>query len=303
MRNSAPRMVNDYNEDQLALADLLSQPNGFERYAAEKMPEFIQVQRDYEGFVRDVIMVTTVSPEDLVRVDEEVFVSYALDLPGKALALARNGEIPTMQVEAKTIKVTFDIYSTPRITITQFELDTQPYDLMKRAQEKSGQELAKIEDTQFLMLANMLIDGNKSQHIDSLNTSLTKGDLLAIKNKFDMNDVAFAGYLMNPSRYNDFLLWGENDLDDATQRTVLETGKIPTIWGGVQMITGLLIPVDIIYGLAPKEILGRMPILRDVTLEVNKIPQTQDKEIMAYEYLGMFIHSHLTIARLKLKSA
>lgn len=56
------------------------------------MPEFIQVQRDYEGFVRDVVMVTEVTPEDLVRVDEEVFVTYSKDVDAVASVIARYGE-------------------------------------------------------------------------------------------------------------------------------------------------------------------------------------------------------------------
>jgi hypothetical protein len=46
-----------------------------------------------------------------------------------------------------------------------------------------------------------------------------------------------------------------------------------------------------------------MPILRDITIDVQRIPQTQDKELMAYEYIGMFIHSHLAAARLELGAA
>ena len=52
------------------------------------------------------------------------------------------------------------------------------------------------------------------------------------------------------------------------------------------------------YGLAPKELLGRMPILRDITIKVDEIPSTLDKEIFAYEFLGMFINSHKAVARL-----
>jgi hypothetical protein len=107
---------------------------------------------------------------------------------------------------------------------------------------------------------------------------------------------------MHPATYDSFLLWGEAELDQFTQRTVLETGQLPTIWGGLKMITGMMIPENYVYGLAPKEILGRMPILRDVTIDVQRIPQTQDKELLAYEYIGMYIHSHLAVSRLELAS-
>lgn len=300
MAISQPRMNNEILEDELHLRDLLAQPNGFERYAAEKMPEFIQVERDYEGFVRDVIMVTNVTPQDLVRVDEEVFVVYSKDIDAEAAVIARNGETPTLYVKGETVKVTFYPITTPRITITQWELDTQPYDLMKRAQEKAGQEMAKLEDGDFLSGVNRLIDAHPEQEAPSTNETVQKADLLAIKKIFSRNNVAFAGYLMNPATYDDFLLWGENELDETSQRTVLETGELPTIWGGVKMVTGILVDEKTIYGLAPKEVLGRMPILRDVTLEVQKIPETQDKEVIAYEYIGMFIHSHKAVARLKL---
>lgn len=299
---STPRMNGELQEEEYELRELLQNPNGFERYAAEKMPEFIQVQRDYEGFARDVIMVTEVTPEDLVRVNEEVFVTYSKDVDATAGVLARYGEIPTLYVEGKTVKVTFFPVSTPRLTITQWELDTQPYDLMKRTQEKAGQELAKIEDRSFLDVVDMLIDSdeaNGKQSVTQAESKVTKAGMVSLKQIFSRNDVAFSAYLMNPATYDTFLLWGEEDLDDTSQRTVLETGQLPTIWGGIKMVTGIMVDEKFMYGLAPKEVLGRMPILRDVTIDVQRIPQTQDKEVMAFEYIGMFVHSHLAVARLE----
>lgn len=300
MSISVPRMNGEVTETELDLRELLSSSNGFERYASEKMPEFIQVERDYEGFVRDVITVTTVSPEDLVRIDEEVFVTYSKDVDATAAIIARNGEAPTLYVKGSTVKVTFFTITTPRLTITQWELDTEPYDLMKRTQEKAGQEMAKIEDQTFLDAVNGLIESNLGQKVESLNTAIEKADLLAVKKIFSRNNVAFSTYLLNPATYDDFLLWGENELDDTSQRTVLETGQLPTIWGGIKMVSGIMVSEKNIYGLAPKEVLGRMPILRDITLDVQRIPETQDKEVIAYEYIGMFIHSHKAVARLDL---
>lgn len=300
MAISQPRMNGEILEEEMSLRELLTQSGGFERYAAEKMPEFIQVERDYEGFVRDVIMVTNVTPEDLVRIDEEVFVTYSKDVDAAAVTIARNGEAPTFYVKGKTVKVSFFPVTTPRLTITQWDLDTEPYDLMKRTQEKAGQEMAKLEDANFLRAVNGLIDANLGQRVESTNTAIQKADLLAVKKIFSRNNVAFSTYLMNPATYDDFLLWGENELDEVSQKTVLETGQLPTIWGGVKMVVGIIVEEKNIYGLAPKEVLGRMPILRDITLDVQRIPETQDKEVLAYEYIGMFIHSHKAVARLEL---
>lgn len=300
MSISVPRMNGEITETEMDLRDLLNQSGGFERYASEKMPEFIQVERDYEGFVRDVITVTNVTPEDLVRVDEEVFVTYSKDVDATAAVMARNGEAPTLYVKGSTVKITFFQILTPRLTITQWDLDTEPYDLMKRTQEKSGQAMARLEDETFLDAVDGLIDANLGQRVQSTNTSVQKADLLSIKKIFSRNNVAFSTYLMNPATYDDFLLWGENELDDVSQRTVLETGQLPTIWGGIKMVSGIMVDEKRIYGLAPKEVLGRMPILRDITLDVNRILETQDKEVIAYEYIGMFIHSHKAVSRLEL---
>lgn len=298
MRYSEPRANYELRDDELDIRELLSTPEGFDRYAAEKMPEFIQVVRDYEGFVRDVIKVTGVEPEDLVRVDEEVFVVYSLDIPGMSMTIARHGEAPSFKIDAKTVKVTFFPLTTPRLTITQWDLDTQPYDLMKRTQEKSGQEMAKLEDGEFLNIADKLIELNPTQRVTQPEEAVTKAGLLAVKKLFSRNNVAFSTYLMNPAAYDDVLLWGEDDLDDFTQKSVLETGELPTLWGGIKIVTGILVEEQKIYGLAPKEIVGRMPILRDVTIDTQRVPETQDREVMAFEYIGLFIHSHLVVARL-----
>ena len=297
---SVPRMHGETTESELGLRELLTQANGFERYAAEKMSEFIQVERDYEGFVRDVITVTNVTADDIVRVDEEAFITYSKDIDATAAVVARNGELPTLYVKGTTVKVTFFTIATPRLTITQWELDTEPYDLMKRTQEKAGQAMAQIEDETFINAVDALIDANPTQKVTSTNSTIQKADLLAIKKIFSRNNVSFATYLMNPATFDDFLLWGENELDDTSQRTIFETGTLPTIWGGIKLVVGILVDEKKIYGLAPKEVLGRMPILRDITLDVQRIPETQDKEVIAYEYIGMFIHSHKAVSRLDL---
>ena len=300
MSMSAPRMNGEIREEELDLRELLSSSNGFERYAAEKMPEFIQVERDYEGFVRDVIMVTDVTSDDLVRVNEEVFVVYSKDVDATASVVARNGEAPTLIIKGTTVKVTFFPLTTPRLTITQWDLDTEPYDLMRRTQEKAGQELAKLEDRTFLAAADKLMDAHSEQRVSQAESEIQKSGLLSIKKVFSRNNVAFSSYLMNPATYDDFLMWGQNELDPFSQRTVLETGQLPTIWGGIKMVTGILVPELFVYGLSPKEILGRMPVLRDVTIDVQRIAETQDKEILAYEYIGMYIHSHKSIVRLQM---
>lgn len=297
---SAPRMNGEVLQEEMDLRDLLSTPGGFERYAAEKMSEFIQVERDYEGFVRDVITVTDVEPSDLVRVDGEVFVSYSKDVDATASVIARNGEAPTLYIKGDTVKVTFFPLTTPRLTMTQWDIDTQPFDLMKRTQEKAGQEMAKLEDGIFLQSINKLVDAHPGQQAAQASSQIEKVGLLAIKKIFSRNNVAFASYLMNPATYDDFLLWGEEDLDDTSQRTIFETGQLPTIWGGIKLIVGLLVPEDTVYGLSPKEVLGRMPVLRDITIKVSEIIETTDKEVLAFEYIGMYIHSHKAVARLTL---
>lgn len=297
---SEPRSNFETREEELELRELLSEPDGFERYAKEKMPEFIQVVRDYEGFVRDVIMTPPVEPHELVRVDDEVFVVYSKDIDGMAGYIARNGEAQTLHVKAKTIKVSFFPMTTPRITISQWDLDTQPYDLVKRTQEKCGQEMAKKEDLRFLRIADLLLGANAGQVTSQAEDKITKAGLIAVKKIFSRNNVTFSTYLMNPATYDDFLLWGEDDLDDYSQKTVLETGELPTLWNGVKIVSGIIVPEDKVYGLAPKEIVGRMPILRDLTIDNQRNPETYDREVMAFQHVGMFIHSHLVVARLDL---
>lgn len=295
-----PRMGNEMREEEYDLKELLEQSEGFERYAATKMPEFIQVVRDYEGFVRDVITVTEVSNEDLTRFNEEVYVTYSKDIDATAAVMPREGEVPSLIIKGDTVKVDFYEIATPRLTITQWDLDTQPYDLMRRTQEKAGQAMARIEDEEFLKVVNMLVENTPKQQAFQAETAITKAGLLSVKKIFSRNNVAFSSYLMNPATYDDFLLWGEDDLDEVSQRTVLETGELPTIWGGIKMVTGIIVEEKYVYGLSPKEVLGRMPILRDVTMDVQRIPETKDKEVLAYEFIGMFIHDAKAVARLEL---
>ena len=86
--------------------------------------------------------------------------------------------------------------------------------------------------------------------------------------------------------------------DKVTEQTVFAIGSSSKAFTAAAV--AMLVDEKKVYGLAPKEIVGRMPILRDVTIDTQRVPETQDREVIAFEYIGLFIHSHLVAVRLDL---
>lgn len=297
IKTGSDLMSADYN-----LAKMLDTPGGFEKVAAEKLPPFIVEQRDYEAFGRKVLAVHTVAPEELHIIDNEPYIYYPKDLNSHAAYFADDSEIPRYQVEGDGVNVGIVTLASDEHTIHLKRLMTQRFAYLDRVRELAGISVAKLEDMKILRMVDKLLENNTDQIKFVPNrTNLQKEDLAAIKKPFSKHDVPIANFVMNPATLDDVLLWGQDEVDQLTQRELLDMGVKYSIWG-IPIITSSLLKENVVYAFAEQHYVGTMPILKDLTVKLTDTPVKLEKGLFMFEFIGFYIASHKACAKLVLNA-
>jgi hypothetical protein len=291
----------DYN-----LSKLLDMPGGFEKVALEKLPPFIRETRDYEAFGRQVLMAHNVTSEELHLINGEPYFYYPKDFNSHAAFYADDGQAPRYQVEGDGINVGIMTIMSDDTTIHLKRLMVQKYNYLERVRELSGQAIAKVEDQKIIDLVERLLLGdgsvtapeNAAQIVTTADTSLLKSHLVGAKKCLSQHNVPLAAFVMNQSRIDDILLWAQNEVDQLTQREMLESGVKYEIWGSVKLVTSPIIDVNVVYGFSEQQYVGRMPILKDLTVRLTETQNKLEKGLFMFEFLGIYLASQKAVAKL-----
>ena len=294
-----------------SISQMLEQPGGFEKFAAEQLPTFIRETRDYEAFGRKVLVSHNVTGDECVIINNEPYVSYQKDMNSHAAFYNDDGLIPQTAIEGETVNVAITTLASDDTTIYLKRLLVQRYNYLERTRELSGQAIAKLEDSKILDLVNALLlgkstDTKQPDHMEQIvataDTSLTKSHLVALRQKITVHNIPLGNFVLNQGRVDDILKWARNDVDQLTQRELLETGAKYTIWG-MKLITSPIVKYDEVYLFGAPEYVGRMPILKDLTLKLTDTPNRLIKGLFMFEFIGFYLASHKAVAKLVLNYA
>lgn len=306
IKTSAETVSADYN-----IAQMLEQPNGLQKVALEMLPPFIREMRDYESFGRKILMVHNVSSEDLHLIDGEPFMYYPKDVNARAACYGEDAETPRYQVEGDGVNVGVVTIMSDNHTINLKRLMVQKYQYLERTRELCAQAMSKAEDLRILEITEGLLKGTGSvtapefsdQIVASVNTEVKRNDLVSLMQKLTANDIPVGSFVMNPATLMDTLKWGwgaaGTDIDPVTQREWLKTGVQYTLWEK-PIVTSRILPRKIVYCYADKEYVGRMPVLKDLTVQLTDTPTKLEKGLFMFEFVGFYLASQKAIAKLVL---
>lgn len=291
---------------------LLDSPGGFEKIALEKLPPFIKETRDYEAFGRQILVVHNVTSEELHPIDGEDYVYYPKDMNSHACFYGADMQVPRYQIEGDGVNVAIMTITSDDVTISLRRLMTQKYNYLERVRELSGQAVAKAEDTKIIDLVERLLIGTSSnkkapthtgQIVTTADTSLKKTHLVGLKKCLSAHNLPLASFVMNPTRQDDILDWATSEIDQLTQREILETGVKYSIWGSVKLVTSPIIKQDIVYAFSEADYVGRMPILKDLSIRLTEVSNKLEKGLFMFEFLGIYMASQKAVAKLILDFA
>jgi hypothetical protein len=292
----------DYN-----LAKLLDLPGGLEKIALEKLPPFIRETRDYEAFGRQVLLAHNVTSEELHLINNEPYFYYPKDFNSHAAFYGDDGQAPRYQIEGEGVNVGIMTIMSDDQTIHLKRLMVQKYNYLERVRELSGQAVAKSEDKKLLDLVERLLLGTSSdkkapQHSDQIvtttDTALVKSHLVSLKKTLSQWAVPVAAFAMNQTRIDDILNWATAEVDQLTMREMLESGVKYQLWGNVKLVPSRIINKNVVYAFAEPEYVGRMPILKDLTVRLTEVTNKLEKGLFMFEFIGMYLASHKAVGKL-----
>lgn len=305
IKTAAETSSADYN-----VARLLEMPGGFEKFASEKLPEFIRESRDYESFGRQVLIAHNITGDDVQLINNEPYVYYAKDFDSHAAFYGDDGQVPRLQIEGDGVNVGIVTVTADDTTIHLKRLMVQKYNYLERVRELSSQAMVKAEDSKILDLVERVILGNsddvknpehKGQIVTSADALLSKNHLVLLKKKLSQHDVPLASYVMNQTRIDDILTWATNEIDQLTQREILESGAKYSIWGGIKLIPSRIVKINNVYAFSEPEYVGRMPILKDLTVKLTQTTNKLEQGLFMFEFVGFYIASQKAVAKLILE--
>lgn len=299
----------DTHKADYSITKLLETPGGLEKLALEELPVFIREQRDYEAFGRKVLFTHNITSEDTHPINNEPYVYYEKDQNSHAAFYADDAEVPRHQIEGEGVNVAIMTVFSDDNTIHLKRLLTQKYNYLERVRELAGQSIGKAEDQRIINLVERLILGDSEdktapQFDDQIVT--TSDSELSIKHMVQLkktqsqhgNGIPVAAFVMHQSRLDDLLGWNYEEIDRVTQREILETGVKYKIWGHIKLITSGIINKDVVYSFAEKEYVGRMPILKDLSVRLTEKTNKLEKGLFMFEFIGMYLASQKAVGKL-----
>lgn len=289
------------------IAQLLSEPNGLQKIAADVLPDLIKETRDYEGFCRKVLIVDPITKDDIVKDEKgQFFKQYPKDIGSGAAFYGEEVDAPQYKIDGELINVPILTLVSDESTIDKKRLLIERLDYLERAKNKAGQAIAMLEDYKVLAITETIIMGNgtvkapqyTTQVATVAATTLSKAHLVSLKKTHSRHDLETAAFVLNPATLDDILGWDDTEVDETTRRELLESGVRYTIWKNISLIPSRLIPMTLVYAYAAKEYTGVIPELAGIDVELTNTPNRLIKGLFLYEFLGFAIVNHKAVGKL-----
>lgn len=274
------RKVTAAQKHQL-MTRLLQTTAGRHKIAAT-IQEPLRKLRDYQAIGRRAFFVDELPDGTLPIYDNDV------DTP----AYVVGEEADSVQTVVKTTRLLvplFELASYPKVPFTQVK--ERRFDIVRRIKQKARDELFRKEDR--LIFAAMA----KSAAANTINTAASVsasefviGHLADQQAKIEQHGLRADKIFMNALRLPVIRKAGRDYVDFETQRELLRTGYIGTLWG-MSIYMSPEVPTNKIFLVTEAEYFGVIPIRIDLTVIPADDPANRCFGWSIFENCGIGIHN------------
>lgn len=279
---------------QKIISDYIKTPQGRAKLAAS-MTQPLRLRRDYSSVGRKTFLVEQLPDGALPIYDKDPDVT--------AYVVGEEGQnILAITKPRRVIFPLFEIASNPEIPLTQIK--ERRFDLIERAQDLARAQIQAAEDERvFSTLDAVAQNGFDSVGIQNPDipvvapvTGAVLADAYAL---IERHDLRVARIFMNARDYADLRKFGRDILDIESQRDLLKTGLMATLWGA-QIITSRIVPVGTVYVACEPEFFGRMPVRTELTVLSADDPKARTIGFSVFENLGIGCFNPRGLVRLSI---
>lgn len=265
---------------QKIISDYIKTPQGRAKLAAS-MTQPLRLRRDYASVGRKTFLVEQLPDGALPIYDKDPDVT--------AYVVGEEGQnILAITKPRRVIFPLFEIASNPEIPLTQIK--ERRFDLIERAQDLARAQIQAAEDERVFSTLDAVAQngfdsvGNQNPDIPVVApvTGAVLADAFAL---IERHDLRVARIFMNARDYADLRKFGRDILDIESQRDLLKTGLMATLWGA-QIITSRIVPVGTVYVACEPEFFGRMPVRTELTVLSADDPKARTIGFSVFENLG-----------------
>lgn len=275
------------------IGDYIKTPSGRAKLAAS-MTQPLRLRRDYSSVGRKTFLVEEL-PNGVLPV-------YDKDPDVTAYVVGEEGEnIVAITKPRRVIFPLFEIASNPEIPLTQIK--ERRYDLIERAQDLARAQIQAAEDERVFAVMDAIAANGFDSVPGGINPDIpvvapVSGSVLADAfANIEQHDLRVARVFMNAKDYADLRKFGRDILDIETQRDLLKTGLVGSLWGA-QIIVSRLVPVGTTYVCCEPEMFGRIPVRTELTVLSADDPKARTIGFSVFENLGIGAYNPKGLARL-----
>jgi len=282
-----PYKIHNDAEESDQIWNLLQTEAGRQALGAQ-MAIPIRTQLDYQGMARRFFEIDVLAQGQIARYDK--------DIDGFATTVGKRGEIIDFIVEGEYVEPkTWEIFSPSGIRLS--EIQQRRFNVLDRMQEKIRIHVQLQEDTQFLALALATVAANTTNNpVTTGTTGLNKDFLNELAAVVQTHDLPAYSFLMNMKSYSHIRSWQRDDVDPVTQREIMQTGLMGSIWG-IDLIVSRLVPDGVVYLFSEPRFTGVLPVRTDLILMPDDEPKRALIAYVGYEEIGMTIVNANSVAK------
>ena len=266
---------------------------------ASSMTQPLRLRRDYMAVGRKTFLVEQLPDGALPIYDKDPDVT--------AYVVGEEGEnILAITKPRRVVFPLFEIASNPEIPLTQIK--ERRFDLIERAQDLARAQIQAAEDERVFATLDAVATSGFDSLPGQINPDVAvvaplSGAVLADAFAYiERHDLRVARVFMNARDYADLRKFGRDILDIETQRDLLKTGLMGTLWGA-QIIVSRLVPPGTVYVCCEPEMFGRIPVRTELTVLSADDPKARTIGFSVFENLGIGCYNPKGLTRLTIVRA
>lgn len=275
------------------IGDYIKTPKG-RAMLASSMTQPLRLRRDYSAVGRKTFLVEQLPDGALPIYDKDPDVT--------AYLVGEEGEnIIAVTKPRRVIFPLFELASNPEIPLTQIR--EKRYDLIERAQDLARAQIQAAEDERVFAVLDAIATNGFDSVAGGANPDIpvvapVSGSIFADAFALvERHDLRVARVFMNARDYADLRKFGRDILDIESQRDLLKSGLMGTLWGA-QIITSRLVPVGTVYVTCEPEMFGRIPVRTELTVLSADDPKARTIGFSVFENLGIGAYNPKGLARI-----
>lgn len=267
---------------------LLGSPKGRQRIAAS-VQEPLRKLRDYVAVGRKALFVDELPDGSLPIYDKDI------DTP--AYVVGEEGDsIETVVKGSRLMVPLFELASYPKIPFTQVK--ERRFDIIRRIKTKAKDELFREEDRIIFSAINKA--GTENEDNVMITETAANFGMDTIVDAFanvEGQGLRVDKIFMNPKQYKVFRKAGRDYVDFETQRELLRTGYMGSVYGA-SIFQSIEVPEGDLYFCTEAEYLGILPVRINLTVLPADDPGARMFGWSIFQQIGVGIHSALGIQKI-----